>query len=165
MFRAAMCPSSGELLYQCDTWFMSLCVDDHLVFRLPAYQTVIYIKKKITLLWDFVLVARWCSLSTVTCSCVSIMDINGCFRWVKDVFIFYVFYRHNRTPSFKWHRYNTVGVLYVSLCNEEIMQTVITVCKFNISARKMWQLFLLPLETFYPLCVHTLHTRLFSPRF
>jgi len=28
MFRAAMCPSSGELLYQCDTWFVSLCVDD-----------------------------------------------------------------------------------------------------------------------------------------
>ena len=28
MFRAAMCPSSGELLYQSDTWFMSLCVDD-----------------------------------------------------------------------------------------------------------------------------------------
>jgi len=27
MFRAAMCPSSGELLYQ---WFMSLCVDDGL---------------------------------------------------------------------------------------------------------------------------------------
>ena len=26
MFRAALCPSSGELLYQCDTWFMSLCV-------------------------------------------------------------------------------------------------------------------------------------------
>ena len=25
MFRATMCPSSGELLYQCDTWFMSLC--------------------------------------------------------------------------------------------------------------------------------------------
>jgi len=25
MFRAAMCPLSGELLYQCDTWFMSLC--------------------------------------------------------------------------------------------------------------------------------------------
>ena len=24
MLRAAMCPSSGELLYQCDTWFMSL---------------------------------------------------------------------------------------------------------------------------------------------
>jgi len=24
MFRAAMCPSSRELLYQCDTWFMSL---------------------------------------------------------------------------------------------------------------------------------------------
>ena len=31
MFRAAMCPSSGELLYQRDTWFMSLCVDDRLV--------------------------------------------------------------------------------------------------------------------------------------
>ena len=31
MFRAAMCPSSGELLYQCYTWFMSLCVDDRLV--------------------------------------------------------------------------------------------------------------------------------------
>ena len=30
MFRAAMCPSSGELLYQCDTWFMSLCVDGRL---------------------------------------------------------------------------------------------------------------------------------------
>ena len=26
-----MCPSSGELLYQYDTWFMSLCVDDRLV--------------------------------------------------------------------------------------------------------------------------------------
>jgi len=34
MFRAAMCPSSGELLYQCDSWFMSLCVDDRLVCRL-----------------------------------------------------------------------------------------------------------------------------------
>ena len=33
MFRTAMCPSSGELLYQCDTWFMSLCVDDRLVCR------------------------------------------------------------------------------------------------------------------------------------
>ena len=33
MFRAAMCPSSGELLYQCDAWFMSLCVDDRLVCR------------------------------------------------------------------------------------------------------------------------------------
>jgi len=34
MFWAAMCPSSGELLYQCDAWFMSLCVDDSLVRRL-----------------------------------------------------------------------------------------------------------------------------------
>jgi len=33
MFQVAMCPSSGELLYQCDTWFMSLCVDDHLHIR------------------------------------------------------------------------------------------------------------------------------------
>jgi len=31
--RAATCPSSGELLYQCDTWFMSLCVDARLVSR------------------------------------------------------------------------------------------------------------------------------------
>ena len=31
-------------LYQCDTWYMSLCVDDHLVCRSfwPAYQMVIY---------------------------------------------------------------------------------------------------------------------------
>jgi len=34
MLRTAMCPSSGELLYQCYTWFMSLCVDDRLVCRL-----------------------------------------------------------------------------------------------------------------------------------
>ena len=34
MFRAAMCPLSGELLYRCDTWFMALCVDDRLV-RIP----------------------------------------------------------------------------------------------------------------------------------
>jgi len=33
MFRAVMCPSSGEVLYQCDTWFMSLCGDDRLVWR------------------------------------------------------------------------------------------------------------------------------------
>jgi len=25
MFQAAMCPSPGELLHQCDTFFMSLC--------------------------------------------------------------------------------------------------------------------------------------------
>jgi len=31
MFQAALCPSSGELLYQSDTWFMSLCADDRLV--------------------------------------------------------------------------------------------------------------------------------------
>jgi len=33
MFRAAMYPSWRELLYQCDTWFMSLCVDDRVVCR------------------------------------------------------------------------------------------------------------------------------------
>ena len=33
VFLAAMCPSSIELLYQCDMWFMSLCVDDRLVCR------------------------------------------------------------------------------------------------------------------------------------
>ena len=36
MFRAAMCPSSGELVYQCNTWFMSLCIDDRLVCRLTC---------------------------------------------------------------------------------------------------------------------------------
>jgi hypothetical protein len=36
MFRAAMCPSSGELLYQCDAWFMSISVDDSLVCRLTC---------------------------------------------------------------------------------------------------------------------------------
>jgi len=30
MFRATMCPSSGELLYQCYTWFVSLCVDNRM---------------------------------------------------------------------------------------------------------------------------------------
>ena len=35
-FQAAMCPSSGELLYQCNIWFMSLCVDVHLVCRLTC---------------------------------------------------------------------------------------------------------------------------------
>jgi len=33
MFRATMLPSSGELFYQCDTCFMSLCVDDRLLCR------------------------------------------------------------------------------------------------------------------------------------
>jgi len=33
MFRAAMCPLSGDLLYQCDTLFKSLYVDDRLVCR------------------------------------------------------------------------------------------------------------------------------------
>ena len=30
-FRTTMCLSSAELLYQCDTWFMLLCVDDRLL--------------------------------------------------------------------------------------------------------------------------------------
>jgi len=33
MFRATMCPSSGQKLYLCDTWYFSLCVDDCLVCR------------------------------------------------------------------------------------------------------------------------------------
>ena len=31
MFRATMCPSSGEKLYLCDTWYLSLCLDDCVV--------------------------------------------------------------------------------------------------------------------------------------
>ena len=51
MFRAAMCPSSGELLYQCDTWFTSLCVDGRLVCRsicscIPDGQTVSWKAKR-----------------------------------------------------------------------------------------------------------------------
>jgi len=43
-FRAAMCPSSGELLYQCDTWFMSLCVDDRLVCYTRCHiDTIIFV--------------------------------------------------------------------------------------------------------------------------
>jgi len=40
IFRAAMCPSSGESLYQCDIWFMSLCVMTVLCAGAyaPAYQ-------------------------------------------------------------------------------------------------------------------------------
>jgi len=33
VFRTAMCPSSGELIYQYNSWYMSLCVDDRLVCR------------------------------------------------------------------------------------------------------------------------------------
>ena len=36
MFRAATCSSSGELLYHCDTRFMSLCVADRLICRLTC---------------------------------------------------------------------------------------------------------------------------------
>jgi len=52
MFWTAMCPSLGELLYQCDTWFMSLCVDETVWYTWfmslcvdaiwYAYQTVMY---------------------------------------------------------------------------------------------------------------------------
>jgi len=44
MFRVTMCPSSGEILYFCNIWYLSLCVDDLLVCRMgfhPAYQIVI----------------------------------------------------------------------------------------------------------------------------
>jgi hypothetical protein len=33
MFRATMCPSSGEITVLCDTWYLSLCVDDYLVCK------------------------------------------------------------------------------------------------------------------------------------
>jgi hypothetical protein len=33
MFRATMCPSSGEIPYLCDTWYLSLYIDDCLVCR------------------------------------------------------------------------------------------------------------------------------------
>ena len=42
VFQAAMCPSSGELLYQCDTWFMSLCVDDRLVCIPNIQKKIVY---------------------------------------------------------------------------------------------------------------------------
>jgi len=40
MFRAAMCPSSGELLCQCDTWFMSLCgMQEHMILHTRRSST------------------------------------------------------------------------------------------------------------------------------
>ena len=30
-----MCPSSGEIIHLCDTLYLSLCVDDCLVHRVP----------------------------------------------------------------------------------------------------------------------------------
>ena len=43
MFRAAICSSSEELLYQCDTWFMSLCVDDCLLSAMcPSSEELLY---------------------------------------------------------------------------------------------------------------------------
>jgi len=33
MFRAALCSSSGESIYQYDIWYMSLCVGDRVVCR------------------------------------------------------------------------------------------------------------------------------------
>ena len=41
MFRAAMCTSSGELLYQCDSWFMSLLSS---AWRSAAYMFMIISK-------------------------------------------------------------------------------------------------------------------------
>jgi len=38
MFWAAMGPSSGELLYQCDTWFTSLCAGGRLVCRFYMFR-------------------------------------------------------------------------------------------------------------------------------
>jgi len=40
MFRAAMCPSSGELIVSIyDIWYMSLCIDDRLVCRFGSFKT------------------------------------------------------------------------------------------------------------------------------
>jgi len=43
MIRAAMCQSSRELLYQCDTWFMSVQMTVlYAGAYAPAYKMVIY---------------------------------------------------------------------------------------------------------------------------
>jgi len=43
MFRAAMCPSSGELIVSIDIWCMSLCIDDCLVHtKRSSIQSDIY---------------------------------------------------------------------------------------------------------------------------
>jgi len=34
VFQVTMCPSSGEIMYQCETWCLSLCMDDCLVCRM-----------------------------------------------------------------------------------------------------------------------------------
>ena len=45
MFRATICPSSGEVTYLCETWYLSLNMDDWLVcrakFRLHTSQSSI----------------------------------------------------------------------------------------------------------------------------
>jgi len=60
IFRAAMCPSSGELSYQCDTWFMSLCVDDRVVCRSicsckPAYLQLTNLKHNLSYMFISIL--------------------------------------------------------------------------------------------------------------
>jgi len=50
MFRATMCPSSGENTVPMRHLYLSLYIDDCLVCRAefrPAYQTVIYIEWQI----------------------------------------------------------------------------------------------------------------------
>ena len=43
MFRATMCPSSGEITISMRTWYLSLCIRDCLVCRFqPADQTFIH---------------------------------------------------------------------------------------------------------------------------
>ena len=53
MFRAAMCPSSVELLYQCGTWFVSLCVDYRLVCRSICSISTIFSFMFISILYMF----------------------------------------------------------------------------------------------------------------
>jgi len=64
MFRAAMCPVSGELIVIIDIWCMSPCIDNRLECRFgwecvsstPAHQTVIYTEWHIP---DVVLIRCW----------------------------------------------------------------------------------------------------------
>jgi len=53
MFRSAMCPSLGELLYQCDTLFVPLCVDDRLVCKKKKCVKLVIYKEIVGSVYDF----------------------------------------------------------------------------------------------------------------
>ena len=67
-----MCPSSGELLYQCNIWFMSLCVDDRVVCKLTCLTKVSVNPDGLNNLYDilkfFQRVKQW-SMEEVYWSC------------------------------------------------------------------------------------------------